>query len=110
MHTILSFRDQELLNMNSAQLKQIAEADQKEKGAIAEIARWTAEDSRNVRVATIIALIYLPASLVMVSTQLISFSPGSNHSALLRANSPVLIHIGTSSTNNWLTVNFTVIL
>ena len=37
---------------------------------MAEIAKWTHRDSRSVRMATIIALIYLPANLVLVSYEI----------------------------------------
>ncbi|KIW71206.1 hypothetical protein, variant 1 [Phialophora macrospora] len=63
--SVLQFRNEELFNKTSIQLQQIAENDSQETKAMAEISKWTYTDSRTVRIATVIALIYLPANLVL---------------------------------------------
>ncbi|KAL8794048.1 MAG: hypothetical protein Q9195_003348 [Heterodermia aff. obscurata] len=65
--SILELRNQEVHQKNSAQLQRIAEDEAKETKIMSELATGTYEDSRATRVATVIALIYLPASLVLVS-------------------------------------------
>lgn len=64
--SILELRNQDLLNINGRQLHVIAEANAKETQVMAEVAQYAYNDSRTVRIATVIAMIYLPASLVMV--------------------------------------------
>lgn len=71
---MLKFRHQEALQRNSTQLQQIAENEVQESKLMSEVAIWTYNDSRTTRIATVIALVYLPASLVLVSDpRLLSF-------------------------------------
>ncbi|KAF3198563.1 hypothetical protein TWF106_004554 [Orbilia oligospora] len=72
INLILDFRNQDSLKENGVQLKAVAQANRQEAQAsaieahhMADIARQTYADSRTMRIATVIALIYLPASLVM---------------------------------------------
>ncbi|KAJ6439091.1 reverse transcriptase [Purpureocillium lavendulum] len=62
---IINFRNQGILASNAAQLHRIAEDNALETKAMAEIGQRTCTDSRTMRIATIIALIYLPANLVL---------------------------------------------
>jgi hypothetical protein len=55
------------MKANGIQLQRIAENDMESKKAVADIAQWTYNDSRTMRIATVIAMLYLPASLVLVS-------------------------------------------
>ena len=64
---ILRFRDQELLYDNGLSLTRIGQADALEKKFMVVLADKNARDSRTVRIATVIAILYLPANLVMVS-------------------------------------------
>lgn len=63
---ILTFRGQELQYENSLKLTQLAEADAVENKDMAILADLTYRDSRTMRIATVIAMFYLPANLVMV--------------------------------------------
>jgi len=67
INAILEFRNQEVMKANGIQLQKIAENDSEGKKAVADIAQWTYNDSRTMRIATVIAMLYLPASLVLVS-------------------------------------------
>ncbi|KAK6337401.1 hypothetical protein TWF730_002802 [Orbilia blumenaviensis] len=87
INSILDFRNQESLKENGVQLKVVAQANRDEAQAsakearhVAEIARHTYADSRIMRIATVIALIYLPASLVMAffSTVFVEIRRDSN--------------------------------
>ncbi|ETS86983.1 hypothetical protein PFICI_00811 [Pestalotiopsis fici W106-1] len=62
---ILKFRGQELLHDNGVRLAQIAQADSVENKTMLSLADKTAQDSRTMRIATLIAMVYLPANLVM---------------------------------------------
>lgn len=63
---ILTFRGQELQHENSLKLTQLAQADAVENKDMAILADLTYRDSRTMRIATMIAMFYLPANLVMV--------------------------------------------
>lgn len=63
---ILTFRGQELQHENSLKLTQLAQADAVENKDMAILADLTYRDSRTMRIATVIAMFYLPANLVMV--------------------------------------------
>lgn len=63
---ILTFRGQELQHENSLKLTQLAQADSVENKDMAILADLTYRDSRTMRIATVIAMFYLPANLVMV--------------------------------------------
>ncbi|KAL8998433.1 MAG: hypothetical protein Q9188_006097 [Gyalolechia gomerana] len=62
---ILRFRDQELLYDNGLSLARIGQADVLERKTMVVLADGTARDSRTVRIATVIAILYLPANLVI---------------------------------------------
>lgn len=51
---------------NGVKLAQLAQSDATEKKIMVMLANKTAEDSRTMRIATIVAMFYLPANLVMV--------------------------------------------
>ncbi len=51
---------------NGVKLAQLAQSDATEKKIMVVLANKTAEDSRTMRIATIVAMFYLPANLVMV--------------------------------------------
>lgn len=65
INSIIDFRNQGLLTENGAQLHRIAENNSRETRLMADTANLTYKDSRTMRIATVIALIYLPANLVM---------------------------------------------
>lgn len=63
---ILTFRAQELQHESSLKLTQLVQADAVENKDMAILADLTYKDSRTMRIATVIAMFYLPANLVMV--------------------------------------------
>lgn len=63
---MLKFHGQELMQLNGARLTQIVQADSAENKVIVSLADATARDSRTMRIATVIAMVYLPANLMMV--------------------------------------------
>ena len=56
-----------MLRNNGTQLHRIAEDNARETLAMADMAKRTHTDSRTMRIATVIALVYLPANLMLVS-------------------------------------------
>ncbi|RSL59343.1 hypothetical protein CEP54_007270 [Fusarium duplospermum] len=76
---ILKSQGQELLHSNGLKLAEIAGQDSTETKAMVSIADKTYQDSRTTRIMTVIALIYLPANLVLsfFSTTLVWFDPKS---------------------------------
>lgn len=66
INSILDFRNQDMLKSNGIHLHRIAEDNSRETQAMADTAKHTYNDSRTMRIATVIALIYLPANLVLV--------------------------------------------
>lgn len=64
---ILNFRNQELVSNNGLHLSQIAETNQKDSRIMVDIAQSSSRDSQTTRIATLIAMMYLPASLILVS-------------------------------------------
>ncbi|KAI1383677.1 uncharacterized protein F4822DRAFT_421384, partial [Hypoxylon trugodes] len=62
---ILTFHGQELQHDTSLKLAQLAQADAKGNRDMAILADLTYKDSRSMRIATAIAMIYLPVNLVM---------------------------------------------
>ncbi|RYP79795.1 hypothetical protein DL770_006510 [Monosporascus sp. CRB-9-2] len=63
---ILKLRGQELLHENGLGLARIAQANSTETKLIVSLADQTAQDSRIMRIMTLIAMIYLPANLVLI--------------------------------------------
>jgi len=63
----MDFRNDELLHVNSDSLKEIANETARENKAMLIIARKSKADSKTMKIATLIATIYLPVSLVTVS-------------------------------------------
>lgn len=55
-----------MLTNNGEQLRRIAEANSRETLAMTDLAKWTNRDSRTMRIATTIGLMYLPLNLVLV--------------------------------------------
>ena len=78
--SVLEFRNQKTLQKTNAQLQRIAEHEAQETKAMSEITTLTYKDSRTSRIATVIALIYLPVSIVLVSE---SFLRGATVNNLL---------------------------
>ncbi|CAI4215617.1 unnamed protein product [Parascedosporium putredinis] len=74
---ILKFHGQELLVSNGVKLAMIAEEDSAQNKVMASLTEMTHKDSRTVRVMTMIALIYLPANLILAffSTTIVSLPP-----------------------------------
>ncbi|KAL8678043.1 MAG: hypothetical protein Q9186_005574 [Xanthomendoza sp. 1 TL-2023] len=62
---ILRLRSQSLMYDNGVKLAQLAQSDATEKKIMVMLANNTAEDSRTMRIATMVAMFYLPANLVM---------------------------------------------
>ncbi|KAI6780597.1 uncharacterized protein J7T54_008515 [Emericellopsis cladophorae] len=88
INSIINFRNQGILASNGAQLHRLAEDNALETKAMAEMGQRTCTDSRTTRIATIIALIYLPANLVITF-----FS-----TVFVDIRSPASASMGTSST------------
>lgn len=65
-NNILTFHNQELQRDASLKLTHLAQADAVESKNMAVLADLTYKDSRTMRIATVIAMFYLPANLVMV--------------------------------------------
>lgn len=65
--TILNLRGQELSVHNGQSLAQIAQGQLEENRHMKTMTDKMYEDSRTVRIATIVAMFYLPATLVLVS-------------------------------------------
>lgn len=78
---ILTFRAQELQHESSLKLTQLVQADAVENKDMAILADLTYRDSRTMRIATVIAMFYLPANLVMVCYLI----PSSNFHPFLRS-------------------------
>jgi hypothetical protein len=66
IHNILAFRGQEVLVKNGVSLAELAQAAAKDNKALAKMTDKTQKDSRTMRIATVIAMVYLPANLVVV--------------------------------------------
>ncbi|EUC37473.1 hypothetical protein COCCADRAFT_85618 [Bipolaris zeicola 26-R-13] len=62
---ILALRNQELLVKNSHVLSQLAQTSASESKTITDMTNRTQQDSRVMRIATVIAMVYLPANLVL---------------------------------------------
>lgn len=63
---ILRLHGRELMHHNSMELTRIAYAQSVETKLMVSLADRTRQDSRTMRIATVIAMLYLPANLVMV--------------------------------------------
>ncbi|KAI0193438.1 hypothetical protein F4808DRAFT_358368 [Astrocystis sublimbata] len=94
---VLKYHGQELLHRNSLRLTQIAQNDADENRTMAVLAEKTFHDSRTVRIATVIAMFYLPANLVIsfFSTTLIWFD-NSGQTFSLRIHQEVWIAVLTT--------------
>ena len=64
--TIINFRNQELLARNGSYLAQLAQGQLVESRSATIASDKTNKDSRTVRIATLVAMFYLPATLVLV--------------------------------------------
>ncbi|KAH8598396.1 hypothetical protein B0O99DRAFT_738672 [Bisporella sp. PMI_857] len=76
---ILKFHGQELMHHNGVRLAQMAQADSVETKVMVSLVDKTSQDSRTMRIVTIVALCYLPANLVVsfFSTTLVWFESES---------------------------------
>lgn len=74
---ILHLRNQELLVNNGAILTQLGQTTASESKALSTMTKYTVKDSRTTRIATVMATVYLPATLVMsfFSTGFVNFHP-----------------------------------
>lgn len=74
---IMDFRNDELLQENTDSMRVLAGETVSENKAMVTIANKSAADSRTVTIATVIALIYVPVSLVtsFFSTSLVKYGP-----------------------------------
>ncbi|TPX18291.1 uncharacterized protein E0L32_011789 [Thyridium curvatum] len=63
---IVLFRGQEVQCQNGAQLAQLAHIDLAETKTMSALTNKTAQDSQTMRIATVVAMLYLPANLVLV--------------------------------------------
>ncbi|OTB07423.1 hypothetical protein M426DRAFT_8796 [Hypoxylon sp. CI-4A] len=102
---ILKFYGQEVMNLNSVRLTQIAQANSVETKAMTSLTDATARDSRVMRIAAVIAMVYLPANLVMsfFSTVLVEYKNASGGSGAY--SSTLYVHRET-----WIAVLSTSIL
>ncbi|RSL90267.1 hypothetical protein CEP52_014631 [Fusarium oligoseptatum] len=104
---ILKSQGQELLHSNGLKLAEIARQDSAETKAMVSITDKTYQDSRTTRIMTVIALIYLPANLVLsfFSTTLVWFDPKSETGYHSENKSAMRVH-----PEIWVAVVTTVIL
>ncbi|KAF2259194.1 hypothetical protein CC78DRAFT_82270 [Lojkania enalia] len=108
INAILEFRNQNVMKKNGIQLQRIAENDSKGKKVVADIAQWTYNDSRTMRIATVIAMFYLPASLVfaLFSTCFVELHGSGTgllvHKEIWIAMLSILVLIGGNSIFLWL--------
>ncbi|KAI1074716.1 hypothetical protein F5B20DRAFT_562757 [Whalleya microplaca] len=104
---IMKFHGQELLHNNGLQLAQIAQNDSSETKIMTTIANKTYQDSRTTRIATVIAMFYLPANLVIsfFSTTLVWFDGNSNGEESNELHSILRVHQET-----WIAVVLTLFL
>jgi hypothetical protein len=82
---ILKYHGQELLHNNGLKLTQIAQNDSSDTKTMACLAEKTYQDSRTTRIATVIAMFYLPANLVTVCLRP-KTSPALRNPKLLTVN------------------------
>lgn len=68
INTIINSKNQELLANNGLHLSRLTETSQNDSKTLVSIASDSSHDSQTTRIATIIAMVYLPASLVLVSS------------------------------------------
>jgi len=85
INNILNFQNQELLANNGLHLSRITEINRKDSGILVNMATQSSHDSRTTRIATLIAIIYLPASLVLsfFSTVFVHYEEGDGASMLI---------------------------
>ncbi|RSL87294.1 hypothetical protein CEP51_002284 [Fusarium floridanum] len=101
---ILKSQAQELLHSNGLKLAEIARQDSAETKAMVSITDKTYQDSRTTRIMTVIALIYLPANLVLsfFSTTLVWFDPksetgyGSENKFAMRVHPEIWVAVVTT--------------
>ncbi|KAI1212577.1 uncharacterized protein F4807DRAFT_472124 [Annulohypoxylon truncatum] len=74
-NSILTFYGQELQHDTSLKLAQLAQADASGNRDMAVLADLTYKDSRSMRIATAIAVFYLPVNLVVVRISLLVLNP-----------------------------------
>ncbi|KAI1806718.1 hypothetical protein F4811DRAFT_122101 [Daldinia bambusicola] len=103
---ILKFHSQELLHNNGLKLAQIAQDDSHETKTMALLADKTYHDSRTTRIATVIAMFYLPANLVLsfFSTTLVWFDGDDTGKGSDEAGFSLRVHQET-----WLAVLITAV-
>ncbi|KAI1323142.1 hypothetical protein F5Y16DRAFT_352757 [Xylariaceae sp. FL0255] len=65
---IIHLASQDLIHQNAIKLSEIAEMDSRENKIMISISNKMYRDSRTMRIATVVAMLYLPANLVLVST------------------------------------------
>ncbi|KAI1321916.1 hypothetical protein F5Y16DRAFT_63153 [Xylariaceae sp. FL0255] len=97
---ILKLHGQEVLHNNGHQLTLIAQGDSHETKAMAALTEKAQRDSRITRIATLVAMVYLPANLIMsfFSTQLVWYqtNDSKNENSSLKVHSDVwIIVVGT---------------
>ncbi len=67
---IIALKNQDILIRNGVALSQLAQLAAADNRVIMRMADKTRQDSRTMRIATIVAIVYLPANLVMVRSYL----------------------------------------
>lgn len=72
---MLAFSNQELLIRNGVSLEQLARAAATDNKVLAVMTDKTQKDSRTMRIATIVAMFYLPVNLVVVLDPFVSPLP-----------------------------------
>jgi ABC-type transporter Mla MlaB component len=65
----MKFHGLEITEINSVRLTQIAQADSAETRVMISLADTTSQDSRAMRIAAVVAMLYLPGNFVMVRSQ-----------------------------------------
>ncbi|KAK8112868.1 hypothetical protein PG984_013394 [Apiospora sp. TS-2023a] len=102
---ILKLHGQELLHYNGCRLAQLAQSDANETRTMANLADRTYKDSHAMRIATVIAMVYLPANLVLsfFSTSLVWYDGYGDQPS--ERNYVLRVHRET-----WIAILMTVIL
>ncbi|KAF8245659.1 hypothetical protein K440DRAFT_662644 [Wilcoxina mikolae CBS 423.85] len=92
---IMDFRNDELLRANSISLKELAHETARENKAMLTIACKSKADSRTMKIATLIATIYLPISLVtsFFSTGLIQFNSENGRATNITVRKEIWVFI-----------------
>ncbi|KAI9775958.1 MAG: hypothetical protein M1839_000657 [Geoglossum umbratile] len=103
---VLALRNQELLINNGALLMELGRAAASDNRALSKMTDNTMKDSRTMRIATVVAMFYLPANIVMsfFSTGLVEFYPRAKTTGI-SAKVDMIVH-----NQVWIAIFFSLLL